>query len=662
MGFNWLRPACVFVLAIFSVSECRAVGLTELAGLADSWLSISGEGAYKTEYDYYPDGVIDMEDIAILSSSWGYSGKLYVVSTTGNDTYPGTAVNPFRTIQKAASVMAAGDVCFIRAGTYRETVTPSRSGTATRPITFAAYPGETPVISGADLVSGPWTVHSESIYKATLYSPSVDYAQLFVDGQMYNEARWPNSEINQLVTMNRATAMAGTNTTTLVDSALPAGNWAGATVHIVSGDEWISSSKLISNYTPGVSLTFANGTWVGSNEAPYLPRAGNPYWLFGALAGLDIAGEWCMVKASGSKYTCYLWCEGDASPASHTVEFKKRQHAFNLTNRSYIQLKGLRMFAAAILMDGSQSCVIEDCHLKYVDHFRSTDGYSTSHSYTRHANRMGGGNNIWKECSVVYSAGNGIYDRGQNNTVSNCIIREVNYMATYAGCLLVEQNSSTGGRYLHNTMYNSGRFIVYHNGTFAELSYNHLYNAGFLTRDCGITYTWGTDGGGAEISYNKVHDNFSGSYPFGIYIDNGCANYVIHHNLLSNLASTAIMMSGPIDRVHAYNNTILASCGHAFNQWTPPEYPSDQSTCNVINNLHQCPIGSFATIRPYLSNNGNYAINPDGTLTPTSGAINAGMIIPGITEGYAGSAPDIGCYEYGIPKWTAGADWTEVPW
>jgi hypothetical protein len=65
-------------------------------------------------------------------------GNTYYVSTTGNDSNPGSQSLPFRTIQKAANVVNPGDVVNIQPGTYAETVTISRSGIAGSPITFIA--------------------------------------------------------------------------------------------------------------------------------------------------------------------------------------------------------------------------------------------------------------------------------------------------------------------------------------------------------------------------------------------------------------------------------------------------------------------------------------------------------------------------------------------
>ena len=44
-------------------------------------------------------------------------------------------------------------------------------------------------------------------------------------------------------------------------------------------------------------------------------------------------------------------------------------------------------------------------------------------------------------------------------------------------------------------------------------------------------------------------------------------------------------------------------------------------------------------------------------LLSTAPAVNRGLVIPGITDGYYGSAPDEGAFEYGTAAWTAGANW-----
>jgi hypothetical protein len=59
-----------------------------------------------------------------------------------------------------------------------------------------------------------------------------------------------------------------------------------------------------------------------------------------------------------------------------------------------------------------------------------------------------------------------------------------------------------------------------------------------------------------------------------------------------------------------------------------------------------------------------YNVNPQFTNTgdgglafrvsSTSPAVDTGMVIEGITDGYLGTAPDMGAYESNGPAWTAG--------
>jgi hypothetical protein len=68
------------------------------------------------------------------------------VSTAGSDANPGTASAPWRTIQKALNELGAGQVAYVRAGTYSQSIVMKRAGTAIAPITVRNFPGERPVI------------------------------------------------------------------------------------------------------------------------------------------------------------------------------------------------------------------------------------------------------------------------------------------------------------------------------------------------------------------------------------------------------------------------------------------------------------------------------------------------------------------------------------
>src|SRR5206468_4187823 len=135
-------------------------------------------------------GLIDcLESRVLLSTSW-------FVSPAGSDQNAGSISAPFKTIQHAATIAQAGDHVEIRAGTYHETVTPAHSGTAAAPIVFEAYNGEQVTISGADPIAG-WTNYNGSIYQASMpWTFNEGNDQVFVDGRMINEARFPNTSLD----------------------------------------------------------------------------------------------------------------------------------------------------------------------------------------------------------------------------------------------------------------------------------------------------------------------------------------------------------------------------------------------------------------------------------------------------------------------------------
>jgi hypothetical protein len=75
-------------------------------------------------------------------------GQTYYVAISGDDANPGTLAQPWRSLQKAADSLVAGDTVYIRAGTYSERVIPRNSGSAGAYITYAAYLGEQAIIDG----------------------------------------------------------------------------------------------------------------------------------------------------------------------------------------------------------------------------------------------------------------------------------------------------------------------------------------------------------------------------------------------------------------------------------------------------------------------------------------------------------------------------------
>ncbi len=88
------------------------------------------------------------------------SGTTYYVSTEGNDESSGTEKQPWRSIQKAAELLVAGDTVVVLPGLYNELISPHNSGTKSAPVTFYGYGA---VIDGAGLGDTPlFTVNGKS--------------------------------------------------------------------------------------------------------------------------------------------------------------------------------------------------------------------------------------------------------------------------------------------------------------------------------------------------------------------------------------------------------------------------------------------------------------------------------------------------------------------
>jgi hypothetical protein len=102
----------------------------------------------------------------------------YYVSPSGSDTNPGTVTAPFKTITKARDTVRTinqsmtGDIyVYLRGGDYRivSTITfdVQDSGSSGHRIIYQAYPGETPILNGAEKISG-FTPSSGGVYKSQL--------------------------------------------------------------------------------------------------------------------------------------------------------------------------------------------------------------------------------------------------------------------------------------------------------------------------------------------------------------------------------------------------------------------------------------------------------------------------------------------------------------
>ena len=115
-------------------------------------------------------------------------------SSGGSDSNAGTLAAPFETLQYAVNQLSAGDILYIRAGTYRETITIDEDGTSGNLITIENYNNEVVTIDGTVDVTGTWNAYGSVSGAYQLSSYSADITQLFVDDEPMVNARWPNAQ------------------------------------------------------------------------------------------------------------------------------------------------------------------------------------------------------------------------------------------------------------------------------------------------------------------------------------------------------------------------------------------------------------------------------------------------------------------------------------
>ena len=100
--------------------------------------------------------------ILIFSLVQLHSQTTYFVapsSSGGSDSNAGTELAPFETLQHAINQLTAGDILYVREGTYRETITIDEDGSSGNLITIQNYNNEVVTIDGTSDITGTWSTY-----------------------------------------------------------------------------------------------------------------------------------------------------------------------------------------------------------------------------------------------------------------------------------------------------------------------------------------------------------------------------------------------------------------------------------------------------------------------------------------------------------------------
>jgi len=583
------------------------------------------------------------------------------VATNGNDGATGTIGAPFATIQKAADVMGVGDTCFIRGGNYHEEVViDNLDGTSGSPIVFTAYSNEVVTLDGSqaveDLGSTGWAVHSGNVYKTALSS---DISQVFVDGEWMMLARWPNARFDDESAWtwdNWAQGNESLSTPGHEYDAAANGHDLAATaldmtdaMAVLNIGNFATRSRVVTNHAAGV-----DNFMYGDSGGTY--KTVSHYFFFDSkLNLLDNETEWYF-DPSGK--TLYLWAPGGGVPEN--VRGKNQDNAFFFTDSEYIQVKGLNFFATTFRMDNCDDMTVEDCDLNYPCFNKRTLGDTGEIFGTLIKNSS--------QVSILncsFANTDGLVIKiwgGTSNTVENCTLHHLDYtVAHHSGNSgFIWWKNSSFGVFRQNTVYLTGASegVMTSDDMLVEL--NDFSGVGQLQNDGAVVHLFQ-----GHENVDVVRNWFHGNRKPALRMSDGPKDYlppamevkgVARNNVVFDQSFLSLQFKG--DLKEGYNNLTEGYIRYSDDSANPTtSLIHANSIC--INNA----TGDYIDfVAPTRTETNNWEEVVEGVpvetqvrdwanldFRPATGSdfINAGSVVPGVTDGYLGSAPDIGAYESG---------------
>jgi parallel beta-helix repeat protein len=430
----------------------------------------------------------------------------------------------------------------LRAGTYRLPETLSLTAEDSN-VTWSAYPGEHPVISGGKVIEG-WKKVRGGIWSAPATG---HFHQLFVNDRRAQRARSPNNGYYRID---------GPSSQDKPFLLKYRGNeirksWESlGDVEVIALLAWAEIRMPITRVDED-----AHTATLGGDPRPSNKEVDARYWIENAPEALDSPGEWYFDKKAGT--VSYWPMNGEdlthseviAPAIDHLIQI---DGASNLTFRGlafrhadwsvgptgYADTQAATQAPSAIEASGADHLVIEKCMFSELGGYAIALGRGAQHGRIA-GNQifdMGAGgvkigemgkrnedadqnyehvvsDNEIHNLGLVYPAAIGIWvAQSSRNTISHNDIHDLFYTAISVGW--------TWG-YAANP--------CHHN----IIEFNHLYNIGKgVLSDMGAIYTLGVQPG-TVIRNNLIHDVTSFTYGgWGIYPDEGSSDMVIENNIV----------------------------------------------------------------------------------------------------------------------------------
>ena len=297
----------------------------------------------------------------------------------------------------------------------------------------------------------------------------------------------------------------------------------------------------------------------------------------------------------------------------------------------------------------------------------------------------GSSNCTVSRCAFRYTDGSAIETFGSTNTIENCYFYHIDYTVTDLSSVMTTiRMGGSNNVFRQNTLHRTGASSGINPGNISIVEYNDMYDTGYLQSDGAIVHLMEPQQPGSETRYNWFHDSPKYGVRFdgdGVADGDAGSQGTMHHNVSWNI-KTGHMVKGHHHFV--YNNTSFDTeknsivilidmggnegtitrnnaadkiAGHRSDTYQNYPVPgiydhnwNGYETGGDVKDLLISP-PAYENVEDYNPDEYDFRPNPDSEL------IDAGMHVEGITDGYVGSAPDLGAYEYGGENWTPGVTW-----
>jgi len=497
----------------------------------------------------------------------GWSGKKKAPNKAKTD-------GPFATITRARDAIrslgsrarsSAPIKVIIRGGVYQLTepivFLPEDSGAPERPVTYQAYAGETPVISGGREIAG-WTRAENGIWKAQVPGANDGhwiFNQLFVDNTRAQRARLPKSgfyDVDGGVSKDEKSQFKYHAND--IDPA-----WASAgDVEIIILYVWSECRMPIVAVDPAAKLVTLAG------RSSLFIFSGTPrYWVENAPGSLSLPGEWYLDRQNG--VVSYLplpgqdmtqaqviapalkqlvLFEGDAKAKApvgniQLIGLTFEHTDWELPKTGYVDRQAAYDIPAAIEANGATAITIEKCTFTHLGNYAIAFGKGCKHNLIR-ANEItdvgAGGIKIGEPAIREAEA-----EQTGDNKVTDNHIHEIGIV--YPAAVGVWVGQSGGNTISHNHIHDTNYTGISVGWTWGYgptnahsniIEYNHVHDIGRgILSDMGGIYTLGRQPG-TIIRNNLFHDITSYGYGgWGIYPDEGSSDILIENNIVYNCKS-----------------------------------------------------------------------------------------------------------------------------